>query len=398
MALADTVAAPRSDTMIVNMGPQHPSTHGVLRLELILDGENVVKCTPHIGYLHTGIEKEMETRNYQQCVTMTDRTDYLNPLGNNLGFALAVEKLFECEIPPRAQVARVLLVELQRIASHLVWLGTHELDLGAMTAFWYCFRERELLLDIFELCSGARLMTSYIRPGGLAMDLPPGFEAQVQKFLDIFPAKVDDYEALLTNNEIFIDRTKGIGYLTANQAIALGVTGPPLRASGVRRDIRKDAPYSGYETFDFDVPTATDGDVYARYTLRVAEMRQSHRIAQQALKRLPSGPFRTADRKLSLPPRDELYTSMESLIHHFKLVTEGIKPPAGEVYAAVESPRGELGYYIVSDGSGKPYRVHMRAPSFVNLQALGPIMEGRLIADAVACIGSLDPVLGEVDR
>jgi NADH-quinone oxidoreductase subunit D len=398
MALADTVAAPRSDTMIVNMGPQHPSTHGVLRLELILDGETVVKCTPHIGYLHTGIEKEMETRNYQQCVTMTDRTDYLNPLGNNLGFALAVEKLFECEIPPRAQVARVLLVELQRIASHLVWLGTHALDLGAMTAFWYCFRERELLLDIFELCSGARLMTSYIRPGGLAMDLPPGFEAQVQKFLDIFPAKVDDYEALLTNNEIFIDRTKGIGYLTANQAIALGVTGPPLRASGVRRDIRKDAPYSGYETFDFDVPTATDGDVYARYTLRVAEMRQSHRIAQQALKRLPSGPFRTADRKLSLPPRDELYTSMESLIHHFKLVTEGIKPPAGEVYAAVESPRGELGYYIVSDGSGKPYRVHMRAPSFVNLQALGPIMEGRLIADAVACIGSLDPVLGEVDR
>jgi len=394
----DAIGSLRDETMIINMGPQHPSTHGVLRLELELDGELVIKCTPHIGYLHTGIEKEMESRNYQQVVTITDRTDYLNPLGNNLGYALAVEKFFQCEIPERAQVGRVLLVELQRISSHLVWLGTHALDLGAMSAFLYCFREREMLLDIFELCSGARMMTSYIRVGGLASDLPPGFEEQVQAFLDLFPSRVDDYEALLTENEIFMERTQGIGILTAPQAIALGLTGPPLRASGVRHDLRVSRPYSGYETYDFNVPTRTDGDVYSRYLCRVAEMRESIKIAQQALNRLPKGPFRTLDRKVSLPPREELYSSMESLIHHFKLVTEGIRPPAGEVYVSVESPRGELGYYIISDGSGIPYKIHIRAPSFVNLQALPPIMEGRFVADAVACIGSLDPVIGDVDR
>ncbi len=398
MAQTDTVAAPRAETMIVNMGPQHPSTHGVLRLTLELDGETVVKCVPHLGYLHTGIEKEMETRNYQQVVTMTDRTDYLNPLGNNLVYALAVERLFDCDIPPRAQVARVLLVELQRISSHLVWLGTHGLDLGAMSAFLYCFRERETILDIFELISGTRLMTSFIRIGGLANDLPPGFEQQVQAFLDIFMARVDEYEALLTRNEIFMERTQDVGTLSLDQLIALGVTGPALRAGGLNHDLRKLSPYSGYEEYAFDVPVRNKSDVYNRYLVRVQEMRESHKIVQQALNRLPSGPYRTADRKVSMPPREEIYTSMESLIHHFKLVTEGIRPPAGEVYQVVESPRGELGMYIVSDGSGKPYRSHVRAPSFINLQALPPMMEGRLVADAVACIGSLDPVIGEVDR
>ena len=385
-------------TMLLNMGPQHPSTHGVLRLVLELDGEVVLKCTPVIGYLHTGFEKSYEGKTYHADVTLTDRMDYLAPLSNNLGFALAVEKLLGVEVPPRATVARVILAELTRIGSHLVWLGTQALDLGAMSVFLYCFREREMLMDIFESCSGQRMMTSYIRPGGLKLDLPDDFEPRVREFIRIFPSKIEDYEALLTENELWRERTVGVGKLGAEDALALGVTGPNLRASGVAWDVRKTNPYCGYEQYDFQVPTQTAGDVYARYLVRMAEMRESLRIVEQALDVLPGGPYMTADRKVAFPPRAELATSMEALIHHFKLATEGYRVPPGEVYVCIESPRGELGYYVVADGSSKPYRVHVRAPSFANLQALGKIAEGGLVADLVAIIGSLDPVLGEVDR
>jgi NADH-quinone oxidoreductase subunit D len=386
------------EPMVLNMGPQHPSTHGVLRLAVELNGENVVQLAPDIGFLHTGIEKNMEAKTYQKAVVMTDRTDYLGPLINNLVYALTVEKLLDCEIPPRAQVTRVLLSELTRLNSYLVWLGTHALDLAAMSVFLYCFREREMLLDIFELISGARMMTSYIRPGGLAYDLPEEFKPTVQRFLDVMPGHIDEYEALLTDNPIWKDRTVGVGVLSGVDALALGITGASLRASGIPYDVRKAFPYSGYENYDFKVITASNGDVYDRYTVRMAEMREAVKIAQQALDNLPDGPYATSDRKIWPPPKEEITYSMESLIHHFKLWTEGFKPPVGDAFVAVESGRGELGCYIVSDGSAKPWRVHFRGPSFVNLQALPHMANRRLLADLVAMIASLDPVLGEVDR
>ncbi len=394
--MLDTVE--HGQPLVVNIGPQHPSTHGVLRLVTYLDGETVVKVESVIGYLHTGFEKTFEHRNYNQGITLTDRMDYLCPLINNLGFALAVERLLGIEAPPKATVARVILAELTRIASHLVWLGTQALDLGAMSVFLYCFREREQILDIFELCSGQRMMTSYIKPGGLAADLPPGFEERVASFAETFPERVDEYEALLTRNQLWLDRTVGVGVITAEDAIAYGLTGPNLRACGTPWDIRKAQPYCGYDTYDFDVPTRPEGDSYARYLVRIQEMRESIRIVQQALDRLPEGEFRVHDHKVSPPPREEINTSMEALIHHFKLFTEGYRVPKGEVYVAIESPRGELGFYIVSDGSSRPYRVHVRAPSFSNLQALPVMASGGLVADLVTIIGSVDPVMGEVDR
>ncbi|MCC6443939.1 MAG: NADH dehydrogenase (quinone) subunit D [Armatimonadetes bacterium] len=384
--------------MTINMGPQHPSTHGVLRIILELDGETVVKAVPVIGYLHTGFEKTMEVKKYQQVVTLVDRMDYLAPLSNNLGYVLAVEKLMEVEIPTRGQWIRVMLTELQRISSHLVWLGTHAMDIGAMTVFLYCFREREQILDLFEMVSGFRMHTSYFRVGGLAGDLPHGFEQKVKAFIDPFPARVDEYEALLTHNEIWVDRTRGIGYLSPEDGIALGVSGPALRASGVKWDIRKAEPYSGYDLFDFEIPTREEGDVYARYLVRLAEMRQSTRIVQQALEGMPLGPFNSSDRKVVPPNKEEVQTSMEALIHHFKLWTEGFHAPRGEITQSIEAPKGELLYYLVSDGGPKPYRLRVRGPSFVNLQALPTLVQGRLIADIVAILGSLDPVLGEVDR
>ena len=388
----------RGDTLHINMGPQHPSTHGVLRLELELDGEVVVSCTPAIGYLHTGIEKSFEEKTYLHGVTLTDRMDYLNPLGNNLAYALAVEKLFGAEVPERAVVGRVLLAELTRINSHLVWLGTTALDLGASSVFLYAFREREVLLDLFEWMSGARMMTSFIRPGGLAEDFEPAWLEAVGRFLDTLPGRVDDYEALLTENPLFKERTVGVGVLKAEDAIAMGVTGPILRASGIAYDLRKTNPYCGYETYRFDAIVGENGDCYARYRVRIAELRESIKICEQALAKLPPGPVKTSDRKIVPPPREELGRSMEALIHHFKLFTEGIRPPAGEAYVPVESPRGELGFYIVSDGSGKPFRVHERAPSFANLQAISIMAVGGLVADLIAIIASLDPILGEVDR
>ena len=386
------------DSLTMNMGPQHPSTHGVLRLVLDLEGETVVRCQPVIGYLHTGFEKTFEQKTYMQGVVLTDRMDYLAPLSNNLVYALAVEKLLGVEIPPRATVLRVLLAELTRINNHLVWLGTQALDLGAMSVFLYCFREREVLLDLFEMMSGARMMTSYIRPGGLMADIPPGWLEKCDGFISTFPEHIVEYESLLTENDIFKERTIGIGKISLELAHAMDLTGPSLRACGEPWDLRKIAPYCGYEEYDFDVPTLTGGDVYDRYMVRVAEMRESTKIARQAFDRLPDGPVVTADRKVALPPRAELATSMEALIHHFKLVSEGFRPPEGEVYLPIESPKGEIGIYLVSDGTGRPYRVHVRAPSFVNLQSLPVMSEGGLVADLVAIIGSIDPVLGEVDR
>jgi NADH-quinone oxidoreductase subunit D len=380
----------KTDTMVLNMGPHHPSTHGVLRLVVELDGETVVNVAPDIGFLHTGIEKTMESKTYQKALVMTDRTDYLAPLSNNLSYVLAVEKLLGCQIPPRATTARVLLTELTRIASHLVWLGTHALDLAAMSVFLYGFREREQILDIFELVSGARMMTSYFRVGGLAYDLPAEFPETVTAFLKIMPSRVDEYENLLTGNPLWLERTVGVGAIDTEVALAYGVTGPILRATGYAWDLRRDMPYCGYETYDFDIPVGKNGDIYDRYLVRMAEMRQSVRIAEQALERLAElgpGPYTTTDRKISPPPKSEITHSMESLIHHFKLWTEGFKPPVGE-----------LATYVVSDGSPKPYRVHFRAPSFINLQALPYMARGRLVADLVALIASLDPVLGEVDR
>ena len=387
-------------SMVLNMGPQHPSTHGVLRVVLEIDGEAIVALAPDIGYLHTGIEKTCEAKFYQQVVPLTDRIDYLCPMTNNLAYCLAVEKLLELEIPERAQVLRVLLNELTRIQSHLVWLGTHAMDIGALTMFLYCWREREQLLRIFESVSGQRMMTSYFRVGGIAMEPPLEFAKWVQTFLDSFPSKIDEYEGLLTANPIWLGRVKGVGTLTKEQAIALGVTGPPARASGVDWDLRRDMPYCGYEKFKFDVPVMTEGDVWARYTVRMLEMRESVKICQQALDMLAGmkGPLVADAPKVVLPNREQMKTQMESLIHHFKIVTEGFAVPAGEVYQAVESPRGEMGYYVVSDGTAKPYRVHMRNPSFATLQALETMCKGRLLADVVAVIGSIDIVLGEIDR
>ena len=386
------------DTLLLNMGPQHPSTHGVLRLLLELEGEIVLNCIPDIGFLHTGIEKNMEAKNYLQALVMTDRMDYLNNVGNNLVYCLAIEKLVGLDVPPRAQAVRVILTELQRIASHLVWLATSSLDLAAMSTFLYCFREREIILDIFEMCSGQRMMTSYIRPGGIWRDLPGEFEEAVRQFLRLFPRRIRQYESLLTKNPLFVDRTKQIGVLSTEQALRLGVTGPMLRATGLAFDLRKAQPYSGYEQYDFEVPTATGGDTYDRYLVRMEEMRQSLRIIEQALNRLPDGPFISDNRKFIPPPRAELGTSMEAVIHHFKLWTEGFSAPKGNVFFPVESPRGVLGCYLEGDGGPKPYRVHFRTPTFAHLQALPVMSRGHFVADLVAIIGSIDIVLGDADR
>ncbi len=385
-------------TMTLNMGPQHPSTHGVLRLVLELDGERVLSAKPDIGYLHTGIEKEFEAKTYQQGVTLTDRIDYLANLSNNLCYALAVEKLLGIEVPPKAVYTRVMLTELTRISSHLVWLGTHAIDLGAMSVFLYCFREREELLRIYEMFSGQRMMTSYFRIGGLALDHPRGWRRRVAKLLDELPGKIDEYEDLLTNNRIWKIRTQGIGILPVEDMLDLGITGPMLRAAGVDYDIRKAEPYSGYDLFDFRVPTRTENDVYARYQVRIEEMRESVKIARQALEGMPDGPFTADAPKVVLPEREKMKTQMEALIYHFKIVTEGFRVPEGEVYQAIESPRGELGYYLVSDGTAKPYRVHVRGPSFGNLQALPSMIQGGLVSDVIACLGSMDFVLGDTDR
>ncbi len=388
-----------AETMVLNMGPQHPSTHGVLRIVLELDGETVIRARPDIGYLHTGIEKSCEAKTYSQAITLTDRLDYLAPLSNNLCYCLAVEKLLGLEVPKRAQYIRVLLTELTRIGSHLVWLGTHAIDLGAMSVFLYCFREREELMKIFEMVSGQRMMTSYFRIGGLALEPPPGWLDAVERFVKLFPSRIQEYEDLLTQNRIWRARTRGVGILTAEDAIAMGVSGPTLRGSGINYDVRKVFPYSSYDEFDFDVPTRTEGDCYARYLLRVAEMRESLKIVRQAMAKVPSeGPIRTQAPGIVPPEREKMKTEMEALIYHFKIYTEGFSPPPGEVYQAIESPRGELGFYVASDGAPKPWRVKVRAPSFVNLQALPKLVEGRLIADVVACIGTIDIVLGEVDR
>ncbi len=384
--------------MILNMGPQHPSTHGVLRLVLEIDGEIIQSARPEIGYLHTGIEKTCEAKFYQQVVPLTDRIDYLSPMANNLCYCLAVERLLGLEIPPRAQWMRVLLVELTRLNSHLVWLGTHAMDIGALTVFLYTFREREEILRIFEDVSGQRMMGSYIRIGGPPMDPPLDFFDRVQTFIRTFPEKIDEYSNLLTGNPIFINRLKGVGLLSPKEAVALGVTGPPLRASGVDFDLRRDMPYSSYEKFQFKVPTSTAGDVWARYLVRLEEMRESVKIVQQALDGMPSGPLRPHAPKIVLPDREKMKTEMEAMIHHFKIVTEGFFVPPGEVYQGIESPRGEMGYYVVSDGTAKPYRVHMRNPTFASLQAIETMCKGRLIADLVAVIGSIDIVLGEIDR
>ncbi len=386
-------------TMVLNMGPQHPSTHGVLRVVLELEGETVIKATPDIGYLHTGIEKTCERLTYSQAITLSDRIDYLAPLSNNLGYCLAVEKLLGIEVPKRAQYIRVLLTELTRIASHLVWIGTHAIDLGAMSVFLYCFREREDVLKIFEMVSGQRMMTSYFRIGGLALEPPPRWLEPVDKFLNLMPSRLDEYENLLTKNRIWWARTKGIGIISAEDAIALGMSGPSLRSTGVGYDVRKFFPYSSYDEFDFDVPVRTEGDCYARYILRMAEIRESIKIVRQAIAKIPAeGPIRTDAPGIVPPQREKMKTEMESLIYHFKIFTEGFSPPPGEVYQRIESPRGELGVFVASDGSPKPYRVKFRAPSFVNLQSLPKLVEGKLIADVVACIGTIDIVLGEVDR
>jgi NADH-quinone oxidoreductase subunit D len=384
--------------MTLNMGPQHPSTHGVLRVVLELDGETILKARPEIGYLHTGIEKQCEALKYQQVVPLTDRTDYLSNLNNNLCYALAVERLLGLEIPPRAQWMRVMLCELQRLSSHLVWLGTHALDIGAMSVYFYCFRERELILQVFEMFSGQRMMTSYIRPGGLALEPPRNWHKAISELAVKLANGVDEYQELLSANPIWVNRTKGVGVFPLDRMLELGVTGPLLRAAGMKVDARKDCPHSSYDQFQFDVPTRTANDVYARFEVRMDEMRQSLRIVRQALDGMPSGPWRADAPHILLPDREQMKTQMESLIYHFKIVTEGYRVPAGSVYQVVESPRGELGYYVVSDGTAKPHRVFMRTPSFANLQALGAMLEGVLIADSIAIMGSLDFVLGDVDR
>jgi NADH-quinone oxidoreductase subunit D len=393
------VAEGSSDqTMVLNMGPQHPSTHGVLRLVLEIDGEIVVRLYPEIGYLHTGIEKTCEAKFYQQVVPLTDRIDYLSPMHNNLCYCLAVEKLLELPIPDKAQWIRVLLSELTRLNSHLVWLGTHAMDIGALTVFLYTFREREDILRIFEHVSGQRMMTSYFRIGGLSMEPPIDFFDRIRAFIKTFPEKIDEYSNLLTGNPIFVNRLQNVGHLSAADAIALGVTGPPMRASGVDFDLRRDMPYSSYEKFQFDVPISQRCDVWGRYLVRLEEMRQSVRIINQALEGMPEGPVKADAPKIVLPDREKMKTQMESLIHHFKIVTEGFAVPAGEVYQGIESSRGQMGYYVVSDGTAKPYRVHMRNPSFASLQALETMCKGRMLADVVAVIGSIDVVLGEIDR
>ncbi len=391
-------AATTRQLMTINMGPQHPSTHGVLRLVLELDGETVVKATPDIGYLHRGVEKLAEHKTYHQFIPLTDRLDYLAPMSNNVGYALAVEKLLDVEVPKRAQYIRVILCELTRISSHLLWLATHALDIGAMTVFFYCFRERETLNDIFEMVAGARMNLSYVRIGGVARDLPDGFIEKARDFVNNFLDRLKEYETLLTKNKIWLIRTKGVGVISAEDAINYGLSGPSIRGSGVKWDVRKSEPYSSYDEVDFLVPVGQNGDVYDRYTVRIEEMRQSNEIVRQAIDNIPKGEHIADIPGVTPPGKEDLKQSMESLIHHFKIVTTGICPPVGEVYACVEAPKGELGYYVVSDGTKNPYRIKIRPPSFVNLEALQTMIEGSLLADVVAVIGSLDIVLGEIDR
>src|SRR5579884_3192069 len=391
--------AVRNKRMVLNMGPQHPSTHGVLRIVLELDGETILKAVPDIGFLHTGIEKECEAKTWQQVVTLTDRVDYLSNLSNNLVYALAVEKLIgDIEIPAKAQWMRVMLAELQRLNSHLVWLGTHALDLGAMSVFFYCFREREEILKIFEQFSGQRMMTSYIRPGGLALEPPRGWDRMVARFIRSFPEKVDEYEELLDQNPIWKRRTVGVGPIALEDMLDLGITGPMLRAAGLEFDLRKKEPYSSYDKFDFNIAIRTGNDVYSRYQVRMQELRESAKIVTQAMEGMPEGAWQANAPHMLLPDREKMKTQMEALIYHFKIVTEGYRVPAGEVYQAIESPRGEIAYYIVSNGTSRPYRVFMRTPSFGNLQGLPKMIEGTLIADTIATMGSQDFVLGDVDR
>jgi len=392
--------AVNTETMTINMGPQHPSTHGVLQLILDLDGETVVKATPHIGFLHRGIEKLSEHRTYHQIIPLTDRMDYLAPMHNNLGYVLAVEKLLGItdKIPERAKVIRVLLAELTRLKSHLVWLACHALDIGAMTVFIYCFREREFIMNTYEKISGARMTSNYFRVGGLSDDLPEGVAEEIRQFAEEMPNHVAEYEGLLTGNKIWQKRTQGVGVISAEDAIDIGLTGPSLRGSGVDWDLRRDNPYSGYEDYDFEVPVRDECDTWARYHCRLEEMRQSSRIILQALDKLEDGPILADCPQVCLPPKQDVVNTIEGLIHHFKIVTEGFKPEPGEVYVGVENPKGELGYYLVSDGSPMPVRMRVRGPSFVNLQALPQMVEGRLLADVIAVIGTLDIVLGEIDR
>ncbi|MBV6450306.1 MAG: NADH-quinone oxidoreductase subunit 4 [Anaerolineales bacterium] len=389
------------ETMLLNMGPQHPSTHGVLRLLLELDGETIVNAIPEIGYLHTGVEKNMEAKTYLKAEVMTDRLDYMNTTGNNLAYCMAVEKLVDLDVPERAQVIRVIITELQRIASHLVFMGAFGLDLAAMSMFLYCFREREYIMDILELCSGQRMMTTYFRPGGVWRDVPVEFDAAVREFIRIFPKRVDEYEALLTKNPILLDRLVGIGILDPKIALSHGVTGPTLRASGVNWDLRKARPYMGYEQYDFNVPVRTEGDTFARYIVHIEEFRESLKIVEQGLeklKKMPNQPVQSDNRKFVVPPRAEIGVSMEALIHHFKLWTEGFPAPKNSIYSAVESPRGELGVYLEGNGGPKPRRVHMRTPSFDNLSAINKMTQGHLVADLVAILASIDIVLGDIDR
>ncbi len=386
------------DVLTVNFGPNHPSTHGVLRLVVDLDGEDVIGLRAVIGYLHTGFEKNMEQKTWWKAITYAPRIDYVSFQVNELVFVLAIEKLLDIEVPPRATWMRMLLCELTRIHSHLVWLGTAALELGAISMFWYCFRERDRVLDLFELVAGARMHTRYFQVGGLVEDIPPGFFDECAKFVDVMPNAIDEYEGLVDQSPIWFKRTKGIGLLSREDAIALGQSGPVLRGSGVDWDLRRAQPYLAYEQVDFRVPVYNEGDVWARYRVRMEEMRESVRIVDQALRRLPDGPYIADDRKVVLPPREELHTSMESLIHHFKIVTEGYRVPEGEVYVTVESPRGEMGCYVASDGGPKPWRVKFRAPSFVALEATATCMQDALIADMIAIVGSLDTVMGEVDR
>jgi NADH-quinone oxidoreductase subunit D len=394
----ETEDALHGDTMTVNMGPSHPSTHGVLRLVLTLDGETVKAVQAHVGYLHRGMEKIAEGMTYNQFVPYTDRLDYLAPLSNNVAYILAVEKLLGITVPPRAQVIRVICCEMARISAHLLWLGTGALDLGAATVFFHTFRERETLYNLIESLTGGRLTTSYTRVGGLSRDLPEGWAAQLDDFVGSFPKVLDELDSLLSRNRIWMKRTQGIGRISARDAIAMSLTGPNLRGSGIAHDLRKTEPYSGYEAYDFDVPIGKEGDAYDRYLVRLEEMRQSVRILDQALRRLADGPIAVDDPKITLPDKERVLTSMEELIEQFMLVTEGIKGPVGEVYHAIEAPKGELGFYIRSEGDKSPYRLHIRSPSFINLQAIEKLAVGGLLSDLIAVVASLDPVMGEVDR
>jgi NADH-quinone oxidoreductase subunit D len=389
----------RTETMTVNMGPQHPSTHGVLRLVLELDGETVVSVSPTIGYLHTGIEKTCEQKKWQQVIPLVERMDYLGAQSNSLAFALSVEKLLGIEMPDRVKWIRVLIAELQRISSHLVWFGTHGMEIGAITAMLYAFREREIIMNLNELMAGFRFFPSFIRVGGLREDIPRGFKEAVKDFLDRFPGKLDEYETLITKNPIWLGRTRGVGVITLQDCYAWGLYGPIARAAGGDYDVRRAFPYTGYETFDFDVIGASNGDVYDRYLVRVAEMRESHKLCVQALERItPIGEYAVNDRRIVPPPKDEVYTEMEALIQHFLIYSQGFTVPAGEAYVPVEGPRGEHGCYVVSDGSNRPWRVHMRSPGLMACQALHKFIVGGMIADVIAVIGSLDVVMGDVDR